>query len=258
MNGFVVEGDPLAWLASFLLPLFRIAGFFMAVPVVASNLIPMRIRMGLAVATTVAIWPGLPEFDAELGFGALDWWRAAEQVVIGAALGFALQIAFQVVVLAAQTIAMMMGLGFASMNDPTHGVSVPILSQLYSMLFTLVFLAVNGHLVMLEVVGESFNRWPLGAVGMAQGLWWLVDAGGWMFAAALLMALPAVTALLIAHLAFGVMSRAAPAFNIFSLGFPVTLLFGLVLVWFGLYRLLPQFDQIAQVGIELMRQVFGG
>ena len=154
-------------------------------------------------------------------------------------------------------IAMQMGLGFASMIDPTNGVSVAVLSQFYVLLVTLLFLAFNGHLVAFEVLIEGFNFLPVGGGILSQSvLYTIAVAGSWMLSSALLLALPAVTAILIVNFAFGIMTRAAPQLNIFSLGFPFTLMFGLFILWVSLSGFLPQYQQLSAYIFQLLNQLF--
>lgn len=241
------------WLLRFLFPLFRISSFYLAIPIIGSRLVPRRIRMGLAVATTVLVMPSLPAMPVVEAFSVMSWWLTVEQVVIGTALGFAVQLLFHSVAMGGHLISMNMGLGFASMMDPTNGISVPILSQFYLFLITLLFLATNGHLIVIEAMIESFHILPVGTGLPLEGVLVMAKAGGWIIGAALLISLPAMTSLLVVNLAFGVISRAAPQLNLFSLGFPFSLIFGLVVVWMTLASLSPQFTLLTQEAFELMR-----
>lgn len=236
-----------AWWSTVLWSMLRVGGFFMVVPVIGSQLVPPRLRIALTLATALAIAPlvkGAPSLQT-LSLGTLL--DAGEQVLIGVALGFATVVFFQLFVVAGQFIAMQMGLGFAAMIDPANGVSVTVLSQFFLMMVSLTFVAMNGHLVLLQVLLEGFERLPTGIEGglpeLARSL---VDLGSWMFAGGVLIALPAVTALLIVNLAFGVMSRVAPQLNVFSLGFPFSLLFGLAILWVSLYGFGPQFQVLSE------------
>lgn len=244
--------------SGYLWPLFRIAGFFMAVPIIGIRLVPQRVRLGLALATTVLVAPLLPPPPAVDPMSLGSILIIMQQVLIGLALGFFVQFVFQLFVVAGQTIAMQMGLGFASMMDPANGVTVTVLSQFFLLLTTLLFLSMNGHLVMIEVFIESFRVIPVSAAGLGVGsLWELVSAASWMFAAALLIALPAVTALLVVNLAFGVMTRSAPQLNIFTIGFPLTLVLGMLILWLSLTGFLPRYENIVVQGFDLMRGVIG-
>jgi flagellar biosynthetic protein FliR len=169
------------------------------------------------------------------------------QLAAGIGLGFATMLFFQLFVIAGQFIGMQMGLGFAAMVDPGNGVQVTVLSQFFLMLVTLTFIAMNGHLVLLEVLVAGFKQFPLGTgLPLNELALEIVRMGGWMFMGGVLVALPAVISLLVVNLAFGVMSRSAPQLNVFSLGFPFSLLFGLLIVWVLLKGWLPQFDNLSR------------
>jgi flagellar biosynthetic protein FliR len=127
---------------------------------------------------------------------------------------------------------MQMGLGFASMVDPSNGINVAIMSIFYLMFVTMLFVLFDGHLVMIEVIAESFEQIPISAVALDREIYYrLISTISWVFSSALLLSLPALTALLITNFAFGIMTRAAPQMNIFALGFPVALMFGLFVIW---------------------------
>ncbi|MBL4832873.1 MAG: flagellar type III secretion system protein FliR [Pseudomonas sp.] len=219
------------WVSSYMWVFFRIASVMMTMPVIGTQLVPARIRLFLAVALTFLVAPHIPAPPSLDPLQLGTWAIIAEQILIGATMGFVLQLLFQIHVLAGQIVAMQMGLGFASMNDPTMGISVAVVAQVFTMLVTLLFLAINGHLVVIEVLVESFATLPLGESLMASDFQAVVLRFSWVLAAALLIGLPAITALLIVNLSFGVMMRAAPQLNIFSIGFPLTLVFGLFILW---------------------------
>jgi len=247
-----------AWLATFLWPLFRISAFFVVAPIVGVQLVPTRIRMGLALLCTIVVMPLLPPLP-DIDFLSLPAILVViQQVLIGIIMGFLLQMFFHVFVIGGQMMAMQMALGLASMVDPANGISVTIIAQFYLMLVTVVFLASNGHLVMFEVLLESFHAMPIGEDFPVTNIWALLDAASWMFVGGLLMALPAVTALLIVNLTFGVMTRAAPQLNVFSLGFPVSMVFGLAVIWASLAGFLPRYDGLAAEAFALLRSLSTG
>ena len=140
-----------AWVGQFLLPLFRIAALLMSMPLIGTQLVPMRVRLYLAVAIAVVVVPGLPPVPVVEALSAQALVLIAEQILIGVMLGFVLQLFFHVFIVSGQMLAMQMGLGFASMVDPANGVSVPVIGQFFNMLVILLFLAMNGHLVVLEI-----------------------------------------------------------------------------------------------------------
>ncbi|MCY1351436.1 flagellar biosynthetic protein FliR [compost metagenome] len=243
------------WVGSFLLPLFRIAALLMTMPVIGTQLVPLRVRLYLALAIAIVLVPTLPPMPQVDAIDLRSILLVGEQVLVGALLGFVLQLFFHAFVVAGQIISMQMGLGFASMVDPTNGVSVPVLGQFYLMLVTLLFLAMNGHLVVFEVLAESFVTLPVGGGLLTAQYWEVAGKLGWVMGAGLLLALPAITALLVVNLAFGVMTRAAPQLNIFSIGFPLTLALGLVIVWIGMADVLAQYQVLATDALQLLREL---
>ena len=245
------------WVASYMWVLFRVASVLMTMPVFGTQLLPMRIRLYLALVITVLIVPQVPVVPELDALSLATWIIIAEQILIGAAMGFVLQLLFQVHVLAGQIVAMQMGLGFASMNDPSMGISVAVVGQVFTMLVTLLFLSLNGHLVVIEVLAESFNTLPIGQTLQVADFYTLALRLSWVMAAALLIGLPAITALLIVNLSFGVMMRAAPQLNIFSIGFPLTLVFGLFILWVVLGDVGAQYQALASDALTVMREMVG-
>ena len=247
------------WMNRFLWPLFRIGAFAMVVPMIGTQLVPVRIRLGFAVALTLLVMPLLPPLPSYEGLSPVLALIVAQQLLIGFALGFMVQVFFQVFVLGGQLVSSQMGLGFASISDPANGVSVVVLSQFYLMLTMLLFLSLNGHLVLVTIIVDSFGVLPIeaGWIG-APSLWRVVLSGGWMFASGLLLALPAVIALLVVNFAFGIMTKAAPQLNIFAIGFPFTMLFGLFITWVGLSDFIGQYHRIAAAALEMVGSLLVG
>lgn len=242
-------------LGGYLLPLFRIASLLMTMPLIGTQLVPTRVRLYLALGITTVLAPSLPPMPVVDAISLQSFLLIAEQILVGAVMGFALQLFFHAFVVAGQILAVQMGLGFASMVDPTNGVSVPVIGQFFTMLVTLLFLAMNGHLVVFEVLAESFVTLPVGGGLMAAHYWELATKLGWVLGAGLLLALPAITALLVVNIAFGVMTRAAPQLNIFSIGFPLTVALGLVIIWIGIADILAQYQILASDALQLLREL---
>lgn len=229
-------------------PFFRIAGVVMVAPVFGARLVPARVRIALAVGITLVLGPVLPPgpaFSPSLQTGFL----IVQEVLLGVVMGFTLQMIFDALVIAGQTIAMTMGLGFAMLVDPQRGVSVPVLSQFFLIIGILVFLSLDGHLATLSMLGQSFEALPIGQMLSSDGVWSVVAWGGEMFAGAVRVALPAVVAMLVVNIAFGVMSRAAPTLNLFAVGFPSALLLGFLI-------LLINIGNLAAILEELMEATF--
>ncbi|MBD9484340.1 flagellar type III secretion system protein FliR [Pseudomonas sp. PDM14] len=243
------------WVGQFLLPLFRIASMLMVMPIIGTQIVPTRVRLYLALAISVLLVPTLPPMPVVDAVSVQAMLLISQEILIGVMFGFILQLYFHLFSVAGQIIAIQMGLGFASMVDPTNGVSVPVLGQFLLMLVTLLFLAMNGHLVVFEVLAESFVTLPPGGGLLLNHYWELAGKLTWVMAAGLLLALPIVTALLVVNLAFGVMTRAAPQLNIFSIGFPLTLVLGIFIFWVGLADFLAHFQELTVDALQLLREL---
>lgn len=248
-----------AWVGTFLWPLVRIGAMVMAAPIFGANMVPVRIRAIIALLITLAVVPLLPEMprvDALSPDGVLI---VVQQILIGISMGFIMQMVFAAFVLAGQVVAMSMGLGFASMNDPTTGISVPTVGQFFTIMVTLAFLALNGHLILIEVIAASFHTLPISTEGIGlNSLWAVASWASQMFAGAVMIALPAITAMLIVNLGFAVMTRAAPQLNIFAVGFPVTITVGFVLLFLTLPVMLSHLTELTESALNLIRAIGEG
>lgn len=248
-----------AWVGAFLWPFFRIGAMFMAMPVIGTQSVPVRVRLAITLGVTVVIAPQLHDLPLLDPFSIASWIVTLQQVLIGVAMGFSLQLVFSAVITGGQIIALQMGLGFASMVDPSNGLQVPMVSQFYLLAVVLIFLIFNGHLILIEVVGNSFTTLPIGPIGMStDSLWQLISWGSEMFAGAVLISLPTVGALLVVNLSFGIMTRAAPQLNIFAVGFPIMIALGFAVIMITLPSLVPQTSKLLHDAFDLIRGLIGG
>jgi flagellar biosynthetic protein FliR len=248
------------WLLQLFWPFVRIGACFMVAPLFGASMVPARVRVVLAAAMAALIAPLLPALPAVSPLSGAGVLITLQQVLIGVALGFCLQLAFDAVTLGGQMLANSMGLSFAFNLDPQRGgsSSTPALGQLFTLLVVLTFLALNGHLRLLETLVQSFSTLPIGVDGLgAAQLHNVVSWGSHLFAGALAIALPGITALLVVHLAFGVVSRAAPALNLFAVGLPVSLLCGLVVILAGLFAVQATFTQGLEQAFRMLGALIG-
>ncbi len=252
----ITDADISLFVGQYIWPFIRIGAFFLAVPIIGSKLVPSRTRVILAGFVSFIIAPILPDSPNVDLLSLESISLVVQQLLVGLTMGFTLQIVLHIFVMTGQIVAMKLGLGFASMNDPSSGVTVTVISQYYLMLSTLLFLSVNGHLVMIEYIVDSFEFIPISQEVVSRKIFLHVaNLGGWMFSSALLIAMPILTALLVVNLSFGVVSRAAPQMNVFAVGFPITLVFGMFLIWVGMSSFLPNFDRFLREGYELTRAI---
>lgn len=234
----------LEWIANYFWPLTRISSMLMVMTVTGARFVPTRIRLYLSLAITFAVMPVIPAVPTEVELLSFAGYMIlAEQIIIGVAMGTITTFILQTFVLLGQILGMQSSLGFASMVDPANGQNTPVLGQLFMMVATLFFLGTDGHLKMIQLVVMSFHSMPIGSGGISQlGFQEIASWLGIMFKVALSMALSGIIALLTINLSFGVMTRAAPQLNIFSLGFAFALMVGLFICWYLLSGLLGHYE----------------
>ena len=247
------------WLQQHLWPLTRVSSMIMSMALFSGTLVNARIKVLLSIAIVFAISPALPEVNPGVEmFSVGGMVVTAQQIVIGVALGLLSLLFLQTFVLGGQIIAMQIGLGFASMVDPTNGQQVPVIAQFFLMLASLIFLALDGHLLMIQMVVASFDSVPVAMTGLAADAFRMIaDWGSAMFSAALTAMLSGIIALLLINLSFGIMTRAAPPLNIFAIGVPITMVSGLIVLWLTMGGFIFHFENQWQEAIGVMCNVIG-
>lgn len=248
----------IALLHTYLWPFLRVSAMFLVAPVFGYASITIRVRILLGVMVSVLIAPILPAVPAADPLSAVGLLLAVREITVGLVMGFVMQLVFAAVVVAGHSVATSMGLGFAMAVDPTNGVQVPVVSQFNVVLATLLFLAIDGHLMLISAVVESFAVLPTDASAAPFGMFaGVVALGSQLFASALLLALPTLTAILMINVAFGVITRAAPQLNIFAVGFPVTIVAGLFFMLLALPTYLSALQRFIHMGLEQTLLVLG-
>jgi flagellar biosynthetic protein FliR len=244
------------WLTLFLWPFTRIAAFLMVEPFLGHSSTPAPVKIGLAALLTMAVSSNL----APLPQVPLWSWASigilVEQVLIGAAMGLVMQIVMAVVQAAGEVIGLQMGLAFASFFAPDVGANTMILSRFFYMITALCFLAVDGHLLLIQVLAASFETLPIAAGTLdTSGFAVLARFGSVIFGSGLLLALPLVAALLVINLAMAILNRVAPQFTVFSVGFPMSLLAGLLLLTLLSRELYGFLSQLFMLGLQFMQSL---
>lgn len=239
-------------------PFFRIAGLLMTAPIIGTRTVPVRIRIMLAIAITIVIFPVIPQIPDVDPVSAQGLFISLQQVITGISMGLSIRVVFIALEVAGQAIGQLMGLMMASMVDPTNGSQVPIIGQFYLLLATLLFLAVDGHLMMIRVLAESFNTMPIGPTGIStDSAWEFITWIGNILKTGVVIALPAIVSLLIVNLSFGVMTRSAPQLNIFAVGFPIMIILGVLIIFFNLSSFVPHMMEMFDDGIFMMQKLAG-
>lgn len=227
MMGFGLSIEPQLW--ALLFAMVRIGAAFIAAPVFGAVSVPLPARIALTGAIGVLIVNTVPVNPPAEIFSVTTILAVAAEALVGLALGFVLQIAFAAPLIASEVIGISMGLGFAQAVDPQNGQGTPALGQFFSILLTLLFLALDGHLVLVDLVARSYTALPIGAAWLTpERLLNIALFGGYAFLAGLLLALPVGFLLLCLNLIVGMISRSAPALNLFAVGLPASLALGVV------------------------------
>ena len=244
------------YIASILWPLTRILGMVAAAPIFGNTSFPMTAKVMLGVMLALIMAPVVPAMPATDPMSMAGLMIVVQQMLIGLAMGFSMRIVFAAVEMAGEIASATMGLGFASVFDPqTKGRSSAV-SQFLALIGTMVFLSVNGHLILIEVLYESFVTLPISATPMSSNLALeLVRWASAIFSIGLHLSLPIVAALLITQVALGILTRAAPQLNIFGIGFPVSLGVGLILISQILPSLSVPLQNLFNQGFETMRAI---
>ncbi len=224
-----------AFLASVFWPAVRISSMFLSMPLLSNQQVSKKVKILLAVAITWVVYPTLETPPVVDVFSAEALMIMVQQIAIGVLMGFMLQFAFGALAVAGEMVGYSMKLGMAKMADPINGVQVPIVTTLYFTLGMLVLLALDIHLVLIQLLIDSFSVFPVAVDGVTRNTLWEVI--GWatrMFEIGVLMSLPIVGSILLLDISMGVVQRAAPQMHIFAIGFPITLIAGLLLIWLTL------------------------
>jgi flagellar biosynthetic protein FliR len=245
------EAQLLAWITPLIWPFLRALALFGALPVFSQRNVPMRVRVALAGFIAFAAQPTLPAPLAApiLALDSLPQLLplVAQQMIIGLALGFSVRLVFAAVEFAGELIGLQMGLNFAGFFDPISAGTATPSSRFFGTTIAWLFIVINGHLIVVAALVQSFQAFPVGPEPFAflrqvQPHRW----GAEIFSTGLWIALPLITMLLFVNLVLGAVSRVAPQINIFAIGFPVTLGVGLL----GLVLTLPALQMPFTMALE--------
>jgi flagellar biosynthetic protein FliR len=247
---------------SFLLPLItalwwpfaRCMAMLSTAPVLGEAYVPLAVRALLSVVLAFMMLPlthgaAMPDPFSLAGVVAM-----MEQAVIGGAIGLALQLTMAVVGMLGFLASSQIGFSMAQMNDPINGQQSDVVSAMLGLVAILVFFAIDGHLVLVGVLGQSLKAWPVGGGYHPLLLQTVVLNVGWVFAAAILLALPIIFSTLVVQLGLGFLNRVAPSLNLFSLGFSLVTLFGLMMLT-QVVRFIPEhYVQMTNQVLEMLQQ----
>ncbi|MEF9943985.1 MAG: flagellar biosynthetic protein FliR [Burkholderiaceae bacterium] len=240
------EAQLTAWWTAVFWPLVRVLAMISAAPLLSHRAIPTRLKLGLALAIVVVLVPVLPAAPAVDIASATGLPMLIGNLMIGLALGFTVRLVFAAIELAGEAIGLQMGLSFGAFFNPAAGTQSNSISSFLGTIALLMFLAIDGHLMLIHAVAESFRLFPV-AVGLgADSFRQMAVMGSQIFSLGLSIALPFVAVSLLVNVVLGVMARIAPQFNIFAVGFPLTILVGLG----TLFMFLPYIEPPIRMALE--------
>lgn len=244
------------WVAALLWPMTRILGLIAAAPLFGNLSVPIRVKIGFGLMLTLVIAPTVPALPAADPMSLAGLLILMQQLVIGLAMGFAMRIVLAAVEMAGEIAGLTMGFGFATFFDPQTRARSSAIAQFLSLLTLMIFLAANVHLMLLQVLAESFVSLPISASPMGtSGFRQIASWGSLIFAAGVQLALPIIAALLITNIALGVLTRAAPQLNLFGIGFPITLGAGFIVLMLSLPYLATPLGRLFEEGLAVVRQL---
>jgi flagellar biosynthetic protein FliR len=243
------EAQVLAWITPLLWPFLRVLALFGALPLFAQRGVPMRVRVALAFLIAFCAQATLPPMPVVALDSADGFLTIAQQLVIGISLGFAVRIVFSAVEFAGELIGLQMGLNFAGFFNPMTGGEATATSRFFGVSVSWLFIVINGHLLLIAAVVQSFQAFPVGPEPFAflrvvQPQVW----GAEVFRLGLWIALPLVGMLLFVNLVLGIISRVAQQMNVFAIGFPITVAVGLA----GILLTLPLMQAPFTMALEQM------
>lgn len=242
-----------AWIVAFIYPTVRVLALVSTAPFLSNAALPRRTRLIFGLAVSIALIPTLPAMpriapDSGLGVAML-----AQQVLIGVAMGFSMRVVFAGVEMAGFLVSSQMGLGFATNYDPQSAANTAVVSEFFTLLATMIFLSMNGHLLYIAALAQSFATIPVAPEMLGAGSWLaLAKMGSKIFMIGVMLALPAVVALLITNMALGVLNRAAPQLNLFAIGFPITLSLGFIILSITLNYMATPLQAMFEQGLSSM------
>jgi flagellar biosynthesis protein FliR len=235
-------------------PFCRIMALLTTAPVIGDAIVPVPVRALLSLVLSFLVLPITKSAPMPDPFSLAGVVAMVEQAVIGGIIGFALQLTMAVVNMLGFLASSQIGFSMAQMNDPVNGQQSDVVSGLLGLVAMLVFFGVDGHLVLAGVLGQSFHAWPVGGGWKPLLLEAVAFNVGWVFSAAILLALPIVFSTLVVQIGFGFLNRVAPSLNLFSLGFSLVTLFGLMML-VQVVRFIPEhYVQMTNQVLEMLQQ----
>jgi flagellar biosynthetic protein FliR len=246
-----------AWIGAFFWPFLRVLALLATAPGFSAIQLPVRTRVGLAVAIAVALAPALPamppvDLNSDMGLVLV-----LQQLIVGSVIGLSMSLLLSTVQIAGSIVGLQMGFSFSTLFDPVQGVEVTSMASFLNLIAMLMFLSLNGHLLMLATLVHSFTLVPVGPVlGLGAASWHaLALLGSTLFSLGFALAAPALGVLLIGNLGLAALSKLAPQLNLFAIGFPMFFAAGFAAIYFLLPVLQFAVRHLVEIGIDFSTQL---
>lgn len=246
-------------LLQYFLASIRIGAFLISAPLFGARWLPLQVRIIFAFSISLIVASQVPSFDPVIIGSFVGLIHIGTEIIVGLTAGLILTIWFSAVMLAGEKIAASAGLGFAAQIDPQTGGQTPVVSQTLYLFLTVIFVSVDGHLAALSVLLQSYEALPIGSAVNFQVLIGAgIAAAGAMFVAATVMMLPIVMVLLMINLAIGVITKSAPQLNMFSFGFPISMLGVFILLYLSVGAIGDSMQQLIDDALFFLADMFEG
>ena len=255
----IASGDLTAWVMTFFWPFVRILAFVAVAPIFGENTLSRLGKIGVAVALSILIAPTIEAFPRVSPVSFAGVGLLFQQILIGSGIAMVMRVVFAAVQAAGDFVGLQMGLGFASFYSAALGSNAMVLSQLLNTFAMLFFLAFDGHLLLIRILAHTFTALPIAGVRLDPAGWETAALwGATVFTTGVSLALPLIAALLTINLGMGVLNRASPQLSIFSVGFPMTLIAGLLMLFFMVPELGGIFERMFDAGLAAMQRLMAG
>ena len=258
LSGISLQSLPI-YLLLLMISSLRIGAFLVASPFFGSRMIPLTVRIVFAIALGVGLVSHLkfPPFEFLVGVKLVP--IIFQELFIGIACGLVLNILFSSVILAGEKIAATSGLAFAAQIDPTSGAQSPVISQIFQLFLLILFFSVNGHLIVFELFYKSYDMVPIGSFyNFKDVVEEAINSTNSIYQNAVIIVLPIVSILFFMNLGIGFITKSAPQLNLFSFGFPLTILGTFFALYFSVDALQYVFSGLIDEAIGYVKSILNG
>ena len=244
------------YLLLLMLSSLRIGAFLVAAPFFGSRMVPLTVRIVFSIALGLGIMSQVEFPDLQILMGASLIPIVFQEVFVGLACGMVLSICFSSVILAGEKIAATSGLAFAAQIDPVSGAQSPVISQIFQLFLLILFFSLNGHLVIFDLIFKSFELVPLGSFYEFESvIEKSIQSSNTLYYNAVIIVLPIVSILFFMNLGIGFITKSAPQLNLFSFGFPFTILGTFFALYFSVDALQFVFSGLIDEAIGYLKTI---